>query len=344
MKRLLNNLYVFSRDIYIHKDHETIVIDKNVDGKNERILQIPVHAISGIYIYNNSLVSSYLVEFCSEHNINLAYFTENGRLLGRFENGANGNVLLRRKQFTISDNSRMNLASNQVIAKLRSSINILQRFLRNNETADTSKFSNAIFKIKDQIKKIKRNDYSSFDELRGAEGIAATSYFSCFNDMLLYKDFAFECRTKRPPRDPVNAMLSYLYTILASDITQAINSVGLDAQVGFLHTDKSGRCSLSLDIIEEFRSFIVDRLVLSMINRKEIKLSSFKNDICNGCVMDDEVKKHIVSSYQDKKKEIIVHPLLKEKVPIGILFHIQIMLYAQYLRNDLENYPPFYFR
>lgn len=341
MKHILNNLYIFSNNKYLHKEHETIeVMERNEDGSSKIIAYFPVHTLSGIYFFNTSLISSWLVVFCSENCINLSYFSEQGRFLGRLVGAKQGNVLLRKRQYTLTKEEKYCLSKNQVIAKLRSSVNFLSRFSRNHNI----NLDKNIDIIKYHIQNIKNNKFDSINALIGYEGTCAKLYFSCFSSMLLNKNFSYEGRTRRPPKNPVDAMLSYLYAILEADITSALNGVGLDPQEGFLHVDKSGRESLSLDIIEEFRSFIVDRLVISMVNRNEIDINLFKYDCLGAITMDEKIRKYIVNAYQKYKQNVITHQYLNEKVQIGLIFHIQAMLYSKYLRGELSNYPPFYFR
>ena len=341
MKLILNNLYIFSKNKYLHKDHETIeIVEKSEDGTSSVVAYFPVHTISGIYIYNSSIVSTWLISFCSEHGINLSYFTEQGRFLGRLVGPIHGNVLLRKKQFTLSSDEKFVLAKNQVVSKLKSSLNLLNRFSRNHGID----LAENIQTIKRNIKFVISDISKSTNVLMGFEGAGAKAYFDCFSKMLLNNDFSYTERTRRPPKNYIDAMLSYLYAVAEADITSAISAIGLDPQEGFLHADRSGRASLSLDILEEFRAYLVDRTVLSMVNRKEINIKDFNKDCLDGISMNENVRKYIVSVYQKRKSDVVFHEYLKQKVPVGLLFNIQAALYAQYLRGDLEFYPPFYFR
>ena len=341
MKHILNNLYIFSKNKYLHKDHDTVeVIEKSEDGSSSVVAYFPVHTLSGIYIYNSSIVSTWLISFCSDHGINLSYFSEQGRFLGRLVGPIHGNVLLRKKQFTLSVEDKYILSKNQVVAKLRSSANLLNRFSRNHGVD----FSDNIKTIKRNINLAIADKSNNSNVLIGYEGTGAKAYFDCFSKMLLNNEFTYTTRTRRPPKNFIDAMLSYLYAVAEADITSALSSVGLDPQEGFLHTDKSGRASLSLDILEEFRGYLIDRTVLAMVNRKEIDVNDFSKDCLDGISMNESLRKYIVSAYQKRKSESVFHEYLKQKVPIGLLFNIQASLYAQFLRGDLEFYPPFYFR
>lgn len=333
MKKLQNSLYINKQKTYLHKQRETLV----VECEREKIMQIPVHSISSIFCFGNVMVSPFLIGFCAEKNIGLAYFTEYGRFLGRMQGKQSGNVLLRRAQYRRSDIDPRDIAKNIIAAKIVSTRAVLQRHMRNYE--GSIQLTDAVSRLKRTLEQARHS--KSLDSLRGTEGEAASVYFSVFSELIRNTDFAFNGRTRRPPRDEINAMLSFLYSILGQDISAALQGVGLDPQVGFLHVDRPGRDSLAQDLLEEFRAFWVDRLVVSLINRKQVAKKGFKTEASGAVQMTDETRKAILVAYQEKKQDEIKHPFLKEKVPIGLLPHVQAQLLAAHLRGDLEEYPPF---
>ncbi len=333
MKKLQNSLYITRQKTYLHKERETLVIE----CEREKLMQIPVHSISSIFCFGNVLVSPFLIGFCAENNIGLAFFTEYGRFLGRMQGRQSGNVLLRKAQYRRAEQAPEEIARNIIAAKIVSSRAVLQRQLRNYEPTNSLKV--AVGRLKRSLEQVR--NCKQIDSLRGTEGEAAAVYFSVFGDLIRNPVFEFKGRSRRPPKDEVNAMLSFLYSLLGQDISAALQAVGLDPQVGFLHADRPGRDSLAQDVLEEFRAFWVDRLVLSLINRKQVSLKGFKTESSNAVQMNDETRKAILVAYQEKKQEEIMHPFLKEKVPIGLLPHVQAQLLAAHLRGDLEQYPPF---
>ena len=333
MKKLQNSLYITKQKTYLHKERETLVIE----CEREKLMQIPVHSISSIFCFGNVLVSPFLIGFCAENSIGLAFFTEYGRFLGRMQGRQSGNVLLRKAQYRRAEHAPEEIARNIIAAKIVSSRAVLQRQIRNYES--TSNLKAAVGRLKRSLEQAR--NCKQIDSLRGTEGEAAFVYFSVFGDLIRNPVFEFNGRSRRPPKDEVNAMLSFLYSLLGQDISAALQAVGLDPQVGFLHSDRPGRDSLAQDVLEEFRAFWVDRLVLSLINRKQVNLKGFKTESSNAVQMNDETRKAILVAYQEKKQEEIMHPFLKEKVPIGLLPHVQAQLLAAHLRGDLEQYPPF---
>lgn len=337
MKKLTNSIYVTTQGSYLHKERDTIVLEVN----KKKVAQIPVHSIGQIYCFGNVLISPFLVGFCGERNVLLSLFTENGRYLGRFIGEQSGNVLLRKNQFRIAENNPLSIAKNIIAAKIQSSKRVLQRYIRNH--SNNIEIEQTIESLKFILTNIKKT--SSKESLLGLEGEAASRYFSVFDALIIKpSDFKFNGRFKRPPIDPVNALLSFLYTVLSNDITSALQGVGLDPQVGFLHSDRSGRSSLSLDILEELRAWLVDRLVLTMINLKQININGFEVEISGAIRMKDETRKQILSIYQSKKQETIIHPYINEKISIGLIPHVQSQLLARHLRGELQEYPPFLMR
>lgn len=336
MKKLQNNLYITTQGAYLHKERETLV----VEVEREKVGQVPIHAIQGIFCFGNVMVSPFLMGFCAENSVHLAFFTQYGRFLGRLQGKQSGNVLLRKAQYQRAETSPEDIARNVIAAKISNARAVLYRRLRNH--GDHPDIKQAIIQISSALNRL--NKAETLDTIRGIEGEAASFYFGSFNELILSsvdEAFAFKKRTRRPPLDRVNAMLSFLYSVVGNDISAALQGVGLDPQVGFLHQDRPGRDSLAQDILEEFRAWFVDRLVLSLVNRKQIKANDFEVEASGAVKFKDEGRKKVLTALQERKQEEVVHPFLGEKVPIGILPHIQALLLARHLRGDLEVYPPF---
>lgn len=335
MKKLQNSLYITRQGSYVHKERETVVIEH----ERKKLMQVPIHSVSGLFCFGNVLVSPALMGFCGEKGVNLAFFTEYGRFYGRLQGKRSGNVLLRRAQYTADETTSLEIARSIVAAKLVGSRNVLLRQQRNHGVTDS--LSQAIKHLSASIRLAQNVD--NLSSLRGIEGDAAARYFAVFGELInagSREEFHFAGRNRRPPRDPVNAMLSFVYAIVGQDISAALNGVGLDPQVGFLHADRPGRDSLAQDLLEEFRPWLADRLVLSLINRKQLRAKDFITESSGAVRMSDEARKTLLVSYQERKQQELMHPYLKEKVPIGIIPHIQAMLLARHLRQDLDKYPP----
>ncbi|WP_443091484.1 type I-C CRISPR-associated endonuclease Cas1c [Basfia succiniciproducens] len=337
MRKLQNTLYITTQGSYLHKERETLVVEQD----RKKVAQLPVHSIGHIFCFGNVLVSPFLMGFCGENNVNLAFFTETGRYLGRLQGRQSGNVLLRRAQYRISEQNPIPIARNIIAAKIQSAKRVLQRRLRNH--GEHEEVQAAVMALNFSLQQLKRAE--NLDLIRGIEGDAAARYFGVFQHLLAEKNgFGFDGRNRRPPRDGVNALLSFLYSILGKDISGALQGVGLDPQVGFLHADRPGRDSLAQDLLEEFRAWWVDRMVLSLINRGQIKPQDFVTEAGGAVNMKPEARKLLFQSLQAKKQEKIVHPFLQEEVEIGLLPYIQAMLLARHLRGDLAEYPPFLMR
>lgn len=337
MRKLQNTLYITTQGSYLHKERETLVIEQ----EHKKIAQLPIHSIGHIFCFGNILISPFLLAFCGEYNVNLAFFTEQGKYLGRFQGRQSGNVFLRRAQYRQSDNNPIPIAKNIIAAKIQASKRVLQRHIRNH--GESNDIQNAIIALNFSLKQLHKAD--SLALIRGIEGDAAARYFGVFHQLINPKSgFQFDGRNRRPPRDGVNALLSFLYSILAKDISGALQGVGLDPQIGFLHADRSGRDSLAQDILEEFRAWWVDRTILSLINRGQIKPTDFTQEISGAVNIQPDTRKLIFQTLQSKKQEKIIHPFLQEEVEIGLLPYIQAMLLARHLRGDLAQYPPFLMR
>ncbi|WP_373795807.1 type I-C CRISPR-associated endonuclease Cas1c [Neisseria dentiae] len=337
MRKLQNTLYITTQGSYLHKERETLVVEQ----ERKKVAQLPVHSIGHIFCFGNVLVSPFLMGFCGENNVNLAFFTENGRFLGRLQGRQSGNVLLRRAQYRLSEHNPVPIARHIIAAKIQSGKRVLQRRLRNH--GEQEEVQAAVSALNFSLQQLKRAE--SLELIRGIEGDAAARYFGVFRHLLRESSgFAFDGRNRRPPRDGVNALLSFVYSILGKDISGALQGVGLDPQVGFLHADRPGRDSLAQDILEEFRAWWADRLVLSLINRGQIKPQDFVTEAGGAVNIKPEARKLLFQTLQAKKQEKIVHPFLQEEVAVGLLPHIQAMLLARHLRGDLAEYPPFLMR
>ncbi|MCX7984916.1 MAG: type I-C CRISPR-associated endonuclease Cas1c [Bacteroidetes bacterium] len=342
MKKHLTTLYITSEDAYIRKEHETFVVEVN----NQKILQAPVKSIENIVCFGFKAITPALMAFCAENNVGISYLTEYGRFLARVQGAQQGNVLLRKAQYRIADDEAQALAIARpiVAAKVLNCRTLLQRHQRNHPEHCTPELSTAITMLGNRISDISRAQ--TLDELRGHEGDCASIYFSELSQLIITQkdDFRFTKRTKRPPRDPVNALLSFVYVLLAIDVRSAIETVGLDPYVGFLHRVRPGRPSLALDLMEEFRAYLGDRIMLNVINLKQITSDDFEIQETGEVRLNDNARKIILTAYHKRKQEEIVHPFLEEKMTIGLLPYVQAQLLARYIRGDISSYPPFYIR
>ncbi len=340
MKKYLNTLFVTTQDSYLSKQGETIV----VSVEKETRLQLPIHTISGIVCFGRVSISPFLMGFCAENSVAISFITEYGNFLASVNGEISGNVLLRREQYRWADDkvACVKITRNILTGKLANSKAVLQRALRDhNDKLSDSGMESAVRKLSLSLDALQRTE--DLDVLRGIEGESATYYFGVFNDLIVSqkKDFQFYERNRRPPLDNVNCLLSFVYTLLMHDVCAALESVGLDSCVGFLHRDRPGRHSLALDIMEEFRSFLADRLVLSLINREQVNGKGFVKSKSGAVLMNDETRRTVLVAYQKRKQEEIEHPYLKETVQIGLLFYVQALLLSRYLRGDLDGYPVF---
>ncbi|WP_318710044.1 type I-C CRISPR-associated endonuclease Cas1c [Candidatus Acetatifactor stercoripullorum] len=340
MKKLLNTLYITSENSYLALDGENVVV---FEDKTE-IGRLPLHNLEGIVSFGYRGTSPALMGACADRNISLCYLTPQGKFLARISGKIRGNVVLRQQQYDSSRDEKISLeiARNCILGKVYNARWVLERAIRDHSMQlDAEQVKAASDFLKNALVLIQNSQ--SKEQLRGYEGEAASIYFGVFDQLILQqkKDFAFRGRNKRPPTDPVNALLSFVYTLLTNSITSALETVGLDPCVGYLHTDRPGRASLSLDLIEELRAVLVDRFVLSLINRKMISGKNFSKKENGAVLMDDELRRKVLAEWQNKKKEVITHPYLKEKVEWGMVPYVQAMLLARYLRGDLDGYPVF---
>lgn len=340
MRKLLNTLYVTTPEAYLSKDGLNVVV--SVD--KEELFRIPILNIENIVTFGYMGASPGLMKLCMDNNVSLSFMTPQGRFIGRVQGATRGNVLLRKKQYALSEdkNVALHLAKIFITGKVFNTRSILQRYIRDNG-AD-GEVESVIMQLDWRRKRIMLAE--NIDILRGEEGNAANTYFDVFDHLILHQkeDFPFNGRSRRPPKDEVNAMLSFVYTLIANDMAAALESVGLDPYVGFMHTLRPGRISLALDMMEELRAYLGDRLVLSMINRKQVTKKDFIRQGDESFVMTDDCRKELLTTWQKRKKEMIEHPYLKEKIPIGLLPYAQAMLLARFLREDLDDYPVFLIR
>jgi len=284
------------------------------------------------------------MELCSENQISIVFLSYNGRFIARVNGPVSGNVLLRREQYRQADNleEAAKIARAIVIGKINNSRIVLQRALRNNaENPNNFKITDVINHLSNLLKQLE--SAQPLDTVRGIEGEAARKYFEVFDHLIFTQkdNFYFKERSRRPPMDNMNALLSFLYTLLVHDVSSALESVGLDPAVGFLHRDRPGRPGLALDIMEEFRPYIADRLALSLINLKQVNGQGFHKTETGAVLMNEDTRKTVISAYQNRKQEEIMHPFLGEKITVGLLPYSQALILSRYLRGDLNNYPPF---
>lgn len=338
MKKLLNTLYVTRQESYLHKERETIVIKQG----SEKLGQFPALTIGNIICFGQVTVSPFLMGYCGEQGIGLSFYTEYGRFLARVQGKQTGNVLLRRTQYRIADDpiQANEIAKVMVAAKIANARQILMREIRNHGENEAIKA--IIHRLSDSLKRCQKSD--DVPQTMGIEGEAGASYFSVFNTLLRDDTFHFEGRIRRPPTDPVNALLSFTYSLITQECISALMGVGLDPYVGFLHQDRPGRASLALDLLEEFRAPWADRFVLTLFNRKQLQKSDFNIEASGAVKLTEDARKKILIAYQERKQEEILHPYLEEKISYGLLPHCQALLLARHLRGDLKFYPPYTIR
>lgn len=340
MKKLLNTLYVTTQGAYLAKDGECVAVrvDNNVR------LRVPVHTLGGIVCFGQVSCSPFLMGFAAERGLGFSFLTENGRFLARVQGPVSGNVLLRREQYRRADSPEASaeVARSIISAKIINARRILQRVLRDHGARINGPvLEKEVAHLKECLERLQRP--VGLDVARGIEGEAANGYFSVFDHLILSEEpeFRFATRSRRPPLDRVNCLLSFIYTLVAHDVRSALECVGLDSAVGFLHRDRPGRHGLALDLMEEFRAVVADRLALSLINLGMTRKNDFELLETGAVRMTDEARKTLLVAYQKRKQDEIVHPFLNERIPLGLIFHVQAMLMARWLRGDLDAYPPF---
>lgn len=340
MRHLLNTLFVTTENAYLSLDGENVVVNR----EKEEIGRFPLHNLSGIMSFSYAGASPALMGACAERDINLAFCTPRGRFLARTTGMSNGNVLLRRTQYRTADDLAQScmVARNMIFGKLYNAKWSIERTRRDHKLRiDEQTFQHASEMIQNLLPQVMEE--TDLDALRGWEGVGASAYFGVLDDMILRdKDnFFYHGRSRRPPLDHVNAMLSFAYSLLTNDCASALESVGLDAYVGFMHRDRSGRVSLALDLMEELRPCLADRFVITLINNRIIAAEDFEHSESGAVWLTDQARRKFLKGWQERKQEVITHPYLGEKIPWGLVPYVQALLLSRYLRGDLDAYPPF---
>lgn len=340
MKYLLNTLFVTSEDVYLSLDGENVVANRN----REVVARYPMHTLFGIVSFSYSGASPALMGACAQRGISLSFCTPRGQFLARSCGKSSGNVLLRRTQYRVADDTEQSCraARSMIFGKLHNARWSVERSCRDHaQRLDTVKLKAASETLRGLLPTVAQA--TSLEELRGFEGVGSAVYFGVLDDMILNQkeEFFFHGRNRRPPLDIVNALLSFAYSLLAHDCASALESVGLDAYVGFLHRDRPGRTSLALDLMEELRPCMADRFVLTLINNRMVKPEDFETRESGAVLLTDSARRAFLTAWQEKKQEMLTHPYLNEKLQWGIVPYIQALLLARYLRVDLDGYPPF---
>lgn len=327
-------------DVYLAVSGENILVRQ----EDKILVRYPFHNLEDIVLFSYLGMSPKLIQKCMDYEIGICYLTPTGRFIARMRGQSKGNILMRRKQYRVADDETesLDISKNIILAKIYNEKWTIERYIRQYENRIDTNYLRGISRYLTELLK-RVGDVEDFEELRGIEGIAQVNYFSGFDEMILNQkdDFKFEGRSRRPPLNPLNAVLSYIYSILSNDVASALESVGLDAYAGFMHTDRPGRISLALDLVEEFRSPIADRFVLSLVNLGQIKKDDFLYEDSGAVTIKEDCRKRIIQLWQERKQNTLTHPFLNEKVEWGLVPFCQAMLLARYLRGDLDGYPPF---
>lgn len=340
MKKLLNTLYVTTENASLRKDGENLVAE--IEGVER--LRVPLHMLASVAAFGTIFISPALIAACAGAGITLVLLDRNGRFQARIEGPVTGNVLLRRAQYRASDRPE-EIVRSLLVGKVANQRSVLMRALRDYGEEYSEEKRAAIRMVADRLARIARRielSDDTLDALRGSEGEAANLYFSVFGHLIRSPDaeMGWNGRSRRPPLDPVNALLSFLYTLLTHDCRSACESVGLDPAVGFLHRDRPGRPSLALDLMEEMRPILADRLALSLINRRQVRARDFDTREGGAVMMSDDARKTVLTAWQERKRDERLHPFLEEKAPLGLTPYLQAQMLARHLRGDLDAYPP----
>ena len=338
MKKLLETLYVLTPDSYLYERNDNICLSI---GGNEKA-SVPASQVESIVIFGKNTVSTHLLGLCAEHGITVSFLDRNGRFLSRACGPVNGNVLLRKRQYAAMEDTEhvLLLVRDLLYGKLRNSKEVLLRHARNEEDGQS------LYQAAEQLAALAKQmeGCTNVDSLRGIEGIAASTYFEQFDRLLSEScGFRFGQRSRKPPKNEVNAVLSFLYTMLVHDMRSALETVGLDPAAGYLHALRPGRPSLALDMMEELRAPLCDRMTLTLFNKGQLSKNDFEH-VSQAVYLNDAGRKKVLSQWRSRKQEQIVHPFLKERIPIGLIPYAQSMLFARVLRGDLDRYPPFLWR
>jgi CRISPR-associated protein Cas1 len=340
MKKLLGTLFVTQPDVYLALDGDNIVMMK----EQERLHRIPLHNLEAVVTFGYTGASPALMGYCAERNISMVFLSRSGRFVARVIGESKGNVLLRKKQYLLSEDrtASARIARNFIIGKIFNQKWMLERMTRDYPLRiDTDRFKDVSMRLSGLMAEVR--ECEDLERLRGLEGQAALYYNMLFDQMILQQKehFFFHARSRRPPMDNVNAMLSLAYTLLANDTASALEGVGLDAYVGFLHRDRPGRVSLALDLMEELRGIAADRFVLTLINKRLVDADGFLKKENGAVLMKDETRKTFLTAWHERKQEKLVHPYLGETIAWGLVPHVQALLLSRFLRGDLDEYPPF---
>jgi len=343
VKKHDNTLYVTTQGTYLARDGTNVV----VRVEKQTRLRVPIHNLGGIVCFGNVACSPFVMGLCGKEGVGISFLSLHGRFLARTQGPQSGNVLLRRAQHRATTDPEVSaeFARAVISAKIANARTVLQRTRRDHfERVVTRPIIAAIDRLGDLLEELRRP--LPLEQVRGVEGEAARHYFAAFDEMILQQKegFFFRERSRRPPRDNMNALLSFLYAILTNDVVAACEAVGLDPQMGFLHADRAGRPSLSLDLVEELRPMLADRVALSLVNRQQIAAAGFVRTESGGVEMNDATRKAVLSAYQKRKDEEVLHPFLQEKVTLGLLPHVQARLLARWLRGELDGYPPYFWK
>jgi CRISP-associated protein Cas1 len=328
---------------WLAQDGETVAVRVEQETK----VRVPIHTLTGIVCFGQVSCSPFLMGLCAKHGVAISFLTEHGRFLAKVQGPVSGNVLLRRQQYRLTDDPSGSaaIAKAVVLAKVSNCRNVLLRAARERSPDElATSLENAALRLRRILEELSPQD--DVDEIRGHEGNAAQTYFDVFDRLILSakEDFFFRSRSRQPPLDNMNALLSFFYTLLTHDVVGAVESVGLDPAVGYLHRERPGRPSLALDLVEELRPVLADRLALTLVNRQQIAASGFRRLESGAVVMDEDTRKTVLVAWQKRKQEEIVHPFLGEKIPLGLVPYVQATLLARHLRGDLDGYPCFFWK
>ena len=339
-RELLNTLFVMTQGAYVRLDGDTL----RVESEGKTISQVPVHHLGSVVLFGHAMMSSNALHRCAEDGRSVTFLDMNGRFKARLVGPVSGNILLRQAQYTAhaDENTRTEIARCMVAGKLQNSRSVLMRASRESKSEEHVKVLNAAVNHMAGLI-VALPQLSNLEEIRGCEGHGAACYFGSFDKMILSQrtDFKFDGRNRRPPRDRINALLSFLYALVANDCRSALEGVGLDPQLGFLHSLRSGRPALALDLMEEFRPVLAERLALSMVNRKQIQADHFEERPGQSVMLNEDGRKAVLVAYQKRKQEEVSHPLLKTKVHLGLVPHLQARILARCVRREIDAYPPF---
>ena len=343
-RQILNTLYVMTQNAYLHLENDTV----RVDVERVKKLQVPLHHLGSVVCLGNIMLSPALMHRCADEGISLVLLDHNGRFKARLEGAVSGNILLRQAQHSRAAEEKfaLEMAQAMIAGKLRNARQVLLRGAREAEDVQDGKtLSDAAESLAISVRNLPLA--ASLDVIRGIEGDAAKVYFGALPSLVrknAREHFTMDGRTRRPPRDRFNALISFLYSMVMNDCRSALESVGLDPQLGFLHAVRPGRAALALDLMEEFRAILADRLALTLINRGQISASDFAEREGGAVLLEGDARRTVVTAYQERKQEEIMHPLLETKVPIGLLPLLQARFMARTLRGDMEGYLPFLYR